>query len=51
MVNEITTGSYHLKRICNLIKEYQELEKDEAYIKIPLTKDEWDFIYMRLKDY
>lgn len=52
--NQITTGSYHLKKLCELIKTHLELNTELGefdYINIPVTKDEWKLIFKRLKDY
>ena len=45
------TQSYFINKMLDLIEEYQKLEKDEPYIKIPFTNDEWELIKMRLKDF
>lgn len=52
--NVITTQSYHLRKLCELIITHIELNKDLGeydYLKIPVTKDEWRLILKRLKDY
>ena len=51
---EITTGSYHLKKLCELIQTHINLNDgigEYDYIAIPVTKDEWRLILKRLKDY